>query len=105
MALPPAKEGTAEIAARVAAARERQNRRFEGTDIICNAELSGKMFDMACALEEDARALMTRAAERYGLSARGYHRVLKVARTIADLAGIDNIARAHVAEALSYRGM
>lgn len=77
MALPLAKEGTKEVAARIAAARERQRQRFEGTDLLCNAELSGKRLDAAFALGEDARALMTRAAERYDLSARGYHRVFK----------------------------
>jgi len=105
MALPPAKETTADVAARVTAARHIMATRLKGTGLMCNAELGGKQLDAACPLPEDARALMTRAAEKYGLSARGYHRVLKVARTIADLAQEANINRTHIAEALSYRGM
>ena len=105
LALPPAKEGTAEVAARVARARTAQTRRFAGLDgrVVCNAELSGKLLDDFCPLDADGQKLLQTAAEKMGLSARGYHRVLRVARTIADLAGEERIARAHLAEALAYR--
>ena len=68
-----------------------------------NAHANGKLLDRLATLDADAQALMVRAAGIYKLSARGYHWVLKVARTIADLAGVEMVAQAHVAEALSYR--
>ncbi|PZP39687.1 MAG: AAA family ATPase [Pseudomonas fluorescens] len=104
--LPPAKEGTAEVAARVARARALQTARFaalDGKGVVCNAELNGRLLDEFCPLNEDGRKLMTTAAEKMGLSARGYHRVLRVARTIADLAGEEHIGKPHLAEALAYR--
>ena len=105
--LPPAKESTAEVAARVARAREIQTRRFasmeEGKHLTCNAEMSGSLLDRFCPLSEEGRKLMTTAAEKMGLSARGYHRVLRVARTLADLAGEEQIGKPHLAEALAYR--
>lgn len=100
---PPAKEGTAEVAARVAAARALQQARFTGTSLTCNAELGGALLDSYCQLDTDSRTLLNQAAERLGLSARGYHRVMRVARTIADLAAEPHILRTHVAEALAYR--
>lgn len=103
LSLPPSKDGTAEVAARVAAARALQQARFAGTKIVCNAELSGKALDEFCALDADGRQLLNSAAEKMGLSARGYHRVLRVARTIADLAGEADIRKARLAEALAYR--
>ncbi|MFN7162898.1 MAG: ATP-binding protein, partial [Pseudomonadota bacterium] len=69
----------------------------------CNAELSGKLLDETCPLGAEARALLNTAAERMGLSARGYHRVVRVARTLADLVGEADIGKPHVAEALAYR--
>jgi len=68
-----------------------------------NAELRGSAVGTFCALDGDGRALLRRAIERFGLSARGHDRVLKVARTIADLAGSDALRADHVAEALQYR--
>ncbi|MCP5405631.1 MAG: YifB family Mg chelatase-like AAA ATPase [Pseudomonadaceae bacterium] len=102
LSLPPAKEGTAEVKARVAAARNLQHTRY-GARAVCNAELQGAMLDEFCPLDAESRALVNTAADKLGLSARGYHRVLRVARTIADLAGEPAIARPHVAEALAYR--
>ena len=99
LALPPASEGTAEVAARVARAREVQQAR-QG---MSNARLSTSGIDTHCPLSDDARALLVQAAETLGLTARGYHRVLKVARTLADLAGSESLHRLHVAEALSQR--
>jgi magnesium chelatase family protein len=103
LSLPPAKEGTAEVARRVAAARELQSARFAGGKLVCNAELSGKMLDEVCALDAEGRQMLNTAAERMGLSARGYHRVMRVARTIADLAGERDIRKPQLAEALAYR--
>ena len=102
--LPQAGEGTAEVAARVAAARAAQTARFEGVDgVRVNADAEGRLLEEVAAPDAAGRALLTRAADRFGLSARGYHRVLRVARTIADLAGADHVAAPHVAEAISFR--
>lgn len=106
LALPPPAEGSAEVGARVAAARERQHARSRavGHDApILNAELSGELLEAAAAPDEAGRALLAQAADRLRLTARGYYRVLRVARTLADLDGAGGIARVHVAEALSYR--
>jgi magnesium chelatase family protein len=105
LSAPPPPEGSAEIGARVAAARMRQRERYEkcGAAIATNAEAEGAILEEAAGLDQSARDLLTRAAEKLGLSARGYHRVLKVARTIADLADEPHVRRAHLAEALSYR--
>jgi magnesium chelatase family protein len=102
LSLPPAREGTREVAARVARARAEQQRRYAGK-VVCNAELAGAMMDTFCPLDGESRTLVNNAADKLGLSARGYHRVLRVARTIADLAGEQNIRKPHVAEALAYR--
>lgn len=107
LALPPAKEGTAQVAARVAAARALQRTRYGSLAAdggpLCNAELSGRLLDTFCPLDTESRTLLHTAAERMGLSARGYHRVLRVARTLADLAGDAALRKPHVAEALAYR--
>ncbi|NBV54612.1 MAG: ATP-binding protein [Proteobacteria bacterium] len=103
LSLPPAKEGSAEVRTRVAAARAVQQARLAGTGLVCNAELSGKILDEVCQPDGEGRALLTQAAEKMGLSARGYHRVLRVARTLADLAGVPQVGRLQVAEALAYR--
>jgi magnesium chelatase family protein len=103
LSLPPPGEGTAEVAARVSAARTLQRKRYEGTRIRANAEADGELLQSVAPLDRQGQALLTKAVETFKLSARGYHRVLRVARTLADLAGEAAIARAHVAEALSYR--
>jgi magnesium chelatase family protein len=103
LSLPPAKEGTAVIAARVATARSLQTTRLAGSGVTCNAELGGALMDTFCPLDAETRAYVNKAADKMGLSARGYHRVLRVARTIADLAGEPHITKPHVAEALAYR--
>jgi magnesium chelatase family protein len=105
LSLPPAKEGTREVSARVGRAREMQRLRFDGAKLVCNAELGGKQLDDYCPLDAEGRTLLNMAAEKMGLSARGYHRVLRVARTIADLAGEEGIRKPHLAEALAYRGL
>jgi magnesium chelatase family protein len=107
LTLPPPTETTAEIARRVAAARARQRTRYETLPadrrIRTNAEVDGELLDEVAAPDPAGRTLLQRAAERLMLSARGYHRVLRVARTLADLEGAATVARHHIAEALSYR--
>ncbi len=103
LALPPPAEGSAEVAARVAAARAVQTARLEGTGRRSNAELDGDLLDRHATPDEPGRKLLMQAAEAMRLSARGYTRMLRVARTIADLAGSEGVGRIHVAEALSYR--
>ena len=106
MTQPSAGEPRAAIAARVAAARDIQSERFadlEQTGIRTNAEAEGELLDKIAAVDEKGRELLLRATERLHLTARGYHRVLRVARTIADLDGADQISRSHVGEAISFR--
>ena len=103
LALPPPAEGSAEVAARVAAARAVQTRRLEGTGLSTNAQLDGPLLDEHATPDEAGRKLLMQAADAMRLSARGYVRMLRVARTIADLAGSEQVRRIHVAEALSYR--
>jgi magnesium chelatase family protein len=101
--LPSSGDSSAKVAERVAAARAVQLARFENSGLRCNADLSGAALDDLAAPDDDGRALLTRVADRFGLSARGYHRVLRVARTIADLDGSTQVRKPHVAEAVSYR--
>lgn len=96
-------EPSAAIRARVMHARERQLRRLAGTGIYANAHMDARHLRRFCALSADAGALLDRAYDRLRLSARACDRVIKVARTIADLEGADAIAAAHIAESLSYR--
>ncbi len=107
LSLPPPSEGSAEIAQRVARAREIQMTRFtEETDINArpvNADLSTQQIDEFCQLDSEGQQLLSQAAIQFSLSARAYHRVLKVSRTIADLDESRTIRRAHLAEALTYR--
>lgn len=102
--LPAPAEGSAQIAERVAAARAVQDARFEGVaDARVNADAEGTLLEKVATPDSDGMTLLTSAAERFGLTARGYHRVLRVARTIADLDGSTTVRAPHVAEALSYR--
>ncbi|MEZ5685139.1 MAG: YifB family Mg chelatase-like AAA ATPase [Paracoccaceae bacterium] len=102
--LPAAGESSATVAARVAGARERQAARFAAhPGLRVNAEAEGGMLEEIATPDPEGRALLIRAAEKFGLSARAYHRVLRVARTIADLDGAAKVRTPHVAEALSYR--
>ena len=103
LTLPPPAEGSAEVARRVAAARQVQTDRYNGHGARTNAEADGELLDRVATPDEPGRKLLADAAAAMRLSARGFHRVLRVARTIADLAGAEQVGRIHVAEALSYR--
>jgi magnesium chelatase family protein len=103
LSLPPPAEGSGEVAERVAAARRVQSRRYEGSGARTNAEADGELLERVATPDEPGRKLLADAAAAMRLSARGFHRVLRVARTIADLAGAEQVGRIHVAEALSYR--
>jgi magnesium chelatase family protein len=99
----PASESSAAIRTRVCAARERQLSRFHGRRIYTNAQMASREIREFCPVQEDTRALLRTAIQQLGLSARAFDRILKVARTIADLDGDDAISAKHVAEAIQYR--
>ncbi len=104
LATAPRGEATATVAARVAAARERQAARYAGhPGVAVNAHAEGDLLQQVAPLDASGTALLREAAEKLRLSARAYHRIIKVARTLADLAGSDAVHRDHVAEALTYR--
>lgn len=103
LTLPPPTEGSAAVAARVALARSIQSGRYAGQGVRTNSEADGDLLDAVATPDERGRKLLADATAAMRLSARGYHRVLRVARTIADLAGSEEVGRLHVAEALSYR--
>jgi len=109
LSLPTQGETTQEVAARIATARLRQAQRFEQLPEEqrprSNADLSGRLLEELVVIDAEARSLLATAAEQLGLTARSYHRVLRVAQTIADLAGDARVTRLHLAEALTYRRM
>lgn len=105
---PPTGESSAAIRARVEKARTVQQGRFAGeaaTGVYCNARMTARQLQTHCAITPDARALLGAAIEQMNLSARAYDRILKVSRTVADLAGDEAIGIAHVAEAIQYRAL
>ena len=102
--LPADGESSDQIARRVADARALQSQRYEAIDAMrVNADAEGTILEEHATPDAEGRALLTQAAERFGLTARGYHRVLRVARTIADLDASDTVRKPHVAEAISFR--
>jgi magnesium chelatase family protein len=102
--LPADGDTSAAVAARVTAAREIQTVRFQDRqDMRVNADLEGQALEQAATPDAEGRALLSKVAERFGLSARGYHRILRVARTIADLEAATDVRKSHIAEAVSYR--
>lgn len=96
-------ESSAEVAARVVAAREIQKARFAGEGIFCNAAMTNRMIEKYCPLDSKCKKLLERIIENMGLSARACSRIIKLARTIADLSGAPDILPEHISEAASYR--
>jgi magnesium chelatase family protein len=106
--LPPPAEGSREVAERVARARARQVERYASIglpQIRSNAAAQGPVLEDVARPDAGGMSLLRDAADAMRLSARGYHRVLRVARTLADLDGVENVGRVHLAEALSYRAL
>ena len=104
LTLPPPRETSSMVAERVAAARDIQRRRYAGVDgVTTNARADGQLLTEVATPDAEGQALLTQAAERMKFSARGYHRILRVARTLADLDGAASVRRIHVAEAVTYR--
>ena len=98
-------ETSAQIKERVIKARNIQYDRFKGRNIYCNAQMGPKEIKKYCILEDKAQAMLQTAIEKLGFSARAYDRILKVARTIADLNESDTINTTHIAEAIKYRNL
>lgn len=98
-------ESSASIRERVNRAREIQRKRFAGTEITCNAKMTPRMTREFCILSPDAENLLKLSFEKLGLSARAYDKILRIARTIADLDESENIEAAHIAQAVQYRSL
>jgi magnesium chelatase family protein len=103
LVLPPPTEDSAQVRQRVVAARDVQTARYQGHPVRTNAEADGALLEAIATPDVAGAKLLAQATEAMRLSARGYTRILRVSRTIADLAGSVDISRIHIAEALSYR--
>ncbi len=97
------KEDSATVRQRVQTARDMQTKRFAGTGLTSNADMTTKDIKLFCQLSEDCLQILRTAVENLRLSARSYHRIIKLSRTIADLEQSENIMQNHIAEALQYR--
>lgn len=98
-------ESSQKIKSRVNKARKVQEERYKQYNIYSNSELSPKLIEKYCAIDEESKAILEKAFKKLNLSSRAYNRILKVARTIADLAGRENIEKADIAEAIQYRSL
>jgi len=98
-------ESSREIKTRVDTARRTQLDRFKGMKIYCNAQMTNRHIKKFCQIDETSQRLLELAIDKFGLSAWAYTRILKVARTIADLEGIENIQAPHLSEAIQYRSL
>ena len=98
-------ESSRTIRARVNSARKIQLERFSKGGLYCNAQMSARLLKKFCPLDRDSLNVLEKAIEKLGLSARAYHRILKISRTIADLEGVPDIQSHHVAEAIQYRSL
>jgi magnesium chelatase family protein len=98
-------EASREIKTRVDRSQRIQLNRFKGLKIYCNAQMSNRYIKKYCQIDEASQRLLELAIDKFGLSARAYTRILKVARTIADLEGQENIQPAHLSEAIQYRSL
>ena len=96
-------KSSAEMAEEVSKARLLQQKRYEGTGVNCNAQLTSSLIQKYCILDDEAKELLEMAFDRLSLSARGYDKILKIARTIADLDGSEDISADHISEAIQYR--
>ncbi|MDD4178528.1 MAG: ATP-binding protein [Candidatus Margulisbacteria bacterium] len=105
LAAQPDGEPSKAIRKRIAQARQVQQRRFRGTETHCNSRMTPKQMKVFCSLDTEAESLIKSAILHLQLSGRAYDRILKVARTIADLEGADNIQARHIAEATQYRNL
>lgn len=102
---PGAEEPSARVRERVEAARERQRERFKELNLSANGEMSHQHLERFCRLGKTARAMLRTAYRQLGLSVRAHDRILRVARTIADLEGSGDIQEVHLAEAIQYRSL
>jgi magnesium chelatase family protein len=104
LGMPASGETSGDVASRVSAAHDIQKRRYEAIDHArSNADCEGQLLEEIARPDDAGQALISKVAEKIGLSARGYHRILRVARTIADLEGADHVERHHIAEAAGFR--
>ena len=101
---PAGGETSADVALRVAQARDIQTKRFAGhPGVRVNADAEGRLLEEIATPDVEGRAVLAKAADRFGLSARAYHRILRVSRTLADLEGAPDVGKRHILEAVGYR--